>query len=787
MTTAQHPGSLSHWPTASVRWLPAVIALLTAGIFVFDLLTPLGIADWALYALPLVLTSSSLRRPLHYAAVVTVLVVVGLFYSPPGPLGAAIFNRSSGILVLWVVAALLARSARAEARLVEGHNLLHAIIEGTPDLAYVKDVQGRYIMINSALARLVEKSAGEILGQDDTALFLPEVAAAIMANDRRVLADGCPMTIEEAGPVAGVMRTYLSTKAPYRDQSGQVIGILGISVDIGSRKQAETALQRSEHLHRTVAQNFPNGVLLLFDHNLRYLVAGGEKLALNGLTPEQIEGHTPREVFPAADCDTLEPYYRAALAGNAQVHEADYSDRRYLIHTLPVADEDGKVFAGLAMGQDVTEHTRATEELTRAKEAAEAGNRAKSEFLANMSHELRTPMNAILGMTELALQTPLRAEQREYLDLVRSSGDALLEVINDLLDFSKIEAGKLELESIPFDLRQCVEHTLQPLAAQANHKGLALSCRLGAELPAHLLGDPGRLRQILVNLIGNAIKFTQAGGEVTVEVGLDQCAVGGGEPRPSNLQPRIELRFAVHDTGIGIAPEKQAVIFGAFEQADGSAARRYGGSGLGLAISKRLVELMGGRIWVASEPGRGSTFHFTAAFTDGAVATANCGSNGSQPSVRNPQAEIGNPKSARESPQSKRLRVLVAEDNLVNQKLVVSLLEKRGYAVATALNGREAMAAVEREPFDLVLMDIQMPEMDGLEATAEIRRREQSCNPQSATGGPQSAHLPIVAVTAHAMNGDRERCLAAGMDGYLAKPFKSKDLFAEIERLMAAA
>ena len=422
-----------------------------------------------------------------------------------------------------------------------------------------------------------------------------------------------------------------------------------------------------------------------------------------------------------------------------------------------------RMVAAIRLSRDLVHRLRMqSDELEDAKQQAEQASRVKSEFLANMSHEIRTPMNGIIGLTGLVLEGELQPEQREHLTLVQKSANALLHIINDILDISKIEAGRLTIEAIPFHLRKQLGESLKILELRAAEKGLAFSADVAPDVPDNVIGDWARLQQILTNLVGNAIKFTERGG-ITVRLSVDgqaqgpSTALGTGPSTPLGTGHAL-LCFSVVDTGIGIPPERQKAVFDPFTQADGSTTRRFGGTGLGLTISKTLAEMMNGRIWVESEPGRGSTFSFTARL---GLADA-----GARPKTGR-MAAITLPE--------RPLRILVTDDVAMNQLVATRLLEKQGHQVKVASSGREALAALEREVFDVALLDLEMSDIDGFEATSVIREREKK------TG----KHLPIVATTAHAMTGVRERCLSAGMDGYLSKPLDALAMAAEIRRVLS--
>ena len=529
-----------------------------------------------------------------------------------------------------------------------------------------------------------------------------------------------------------------------------------LSREIEDRRQGESELRESAELVMLLLEFAPEAIYGI-DLAGNCTFCNPACLRLTGYeNSSELLGRNVHELLHYARADGT-PYpveecwiYRAFIEGVGTHRDDEVMWRKdgssfgaeYWSRPLHRNDE---VIGAVVTFVDITARRQAEETLRAAKAAAEAANKAKSEFLANMSHEIRTPLNGIIGMTNLVLATNLTAEQREFLETARLSSDILLGVINDVLDFSKIEAGKAYLEIRDFDVRKSLHETVKVFALRASEKQLTLTCDINEHIPEMASGDEFRLRQILINLLGNAIKFTQTGG-VNLSAGVEHVDAND-----------VVLHFTVSDTGVGIAPNARETIFDPFTQADSSTTRTFGGTGLGLAISARLVRMMGGSIWVDSELDVGSRFHFTARF--GIISTEESGEGR--------LAKIRKHVSPRSAPTpAPSLRILLAEDNAVNRVVARRLLENQGHQVALATTGREALAALGRDTYDVVLMDVQMPDLDGFATTRAIRAMEKD------TG----RHQQIIALTANAMSGDRERCLHAGMDGYLTKPIDPEEL-----------
>ena len=529
----------------------------------------------------------------------------------------------------------------------------------------------------------------------------------------------------------------------------EVVGRVWSFHDISERKRGEEALRTAEAKFRSLVEQSLVGIYIIQDD--RFVYANPKAEEIFGYPQEELLGlPSVVELAVEEDRETVRENFRRRLTD--EVHSVQYTFRIRQKHG-PVVEVEafGSVTeyngrpAVIGAMLDVTERRRMESAVLQAKEAAEATSRAKSDFLANMSHEIRTPLNGIIGMSGILLDSPEGPDRDDCARTIRDSAETLLEIVNDILDLSKIESGKMAIEVVDFDLRAVMQDVIELLARNAQQRGLRLTFDLPPACPTLVQGDPGRLRQVLTNLVGNAVKFTPQG-----EVSLTGQLV-------AEREQEVDVCLTVRDTGIGIPAERQAAIFESFTQADGSTTRRFGGTGLGLTISRQLVEAMGGRIDLLSEPGKGSVFRVELTLPK----------------------QIGVPRAALSPPPGRPaasvpigLRVLVVEDNMVNQKVARRLLERQGCRTDAVANGLEAVETLARLSYDLVFMDVQMPEMDGYEATAEIRRRE------AAVGG----HIPIIAMTAHAMQGDRERCLAAGMDDYIPKPIEAEALTAALAR-----
>ena len=788
----------------------------------------------------------------------------------------------------------------------QGESSVRAIINAALDCIVTMDADSKIIQFNPAAESTFGYKCEEVLGKDMGALFMPADvddrqkrnfelyqatgAGSMLGHSIETAAfrkDGsefvAEMAIQPVTTESGVVFTVFLRDITHRKQAEE-----SLKTEVEERRRIQEVLRRERDMLRTLMDHLPDFIFAK-DIRDRFITANAVVLASIGLkNPDEIVGKTDHDFFPK---DLAEHFIRddrqvmasgEPLMNREETVPDPQGNERWLLTTkVPLRDTDGNVEGLVGMSRDITDRKIAEQELQQAKDAADAANRAKSAFLANMSHEIRTPMNGVLGLTELLLHTELNSTQREYIEMVHESGETLLSLINDILDFSKIEAGKLEFDRTEFHLRDSLSGTMKTLGLRAADKELELACNFAPDVSDAMIGDVNRLRQVIINLVGNAIKFTEE-GEVELSV-----------QREPSSDDEVVLHFAVRDTGMGIPAEKRERVFEAFEQADVSMSRRFGGTGLGLAISSRLIEMMGGRIWAASRVGEGSTFHFTAKFQRGtgaaprnvtvppditdarvlvvddnatnrrileamlknlgmrplavsgasealdALLVAISGADGfalvvsdvNMPEVDGFElvehvngdntllgtpiilltsgdrpgdlerceqlgvsdhllkpvnqselfdavvnalgVEAATPKhdlASRQRP-IKPLRILLAEDGLVNQKLAIGLLERDGHQVTVANNGQVAVDAVRAEEFDLVLMDVQMPELDGFEATRMIREEE----------AQSGQHLRIVAMTAHAMKGDRERCLEAGMDDYIAKPIRPDVLYDKLD------
>lgn len=765
-----------------------------------------------------------------------------------------------------------------------GRSTFESLVNTLPLSLLIKDLEGHRVFANETYLRLRGMTLNEVVGKSDHDLFPDDIADQYLADDHAVIKSGETMRgVEETTAADGGRRWIERVKSPIFDKDGKPIGIQLLFWDVSERIAAERNLKHERELLDTLLTHLPDSIYFK-DLESRFLRVSNAMATKFGLSsPDHALGKTDADIFSeehanAARQDELHIIETGQPLVDREERETwhDREDTWCMSTKMPFFDSSDQVVGTFGISRDITELKRSQDELRAARDVADRANRAKSEFLANMSHEIRTPMNSIIGMSELLAQTELSQEQSDYVELVRDSAHALLRLLNDILDFSKIEARKLELESIPFSLRDLVEKTARTLSIRASEKGLEIACRVAPHAPDRLMGDPGRLRQILLNLIGNAIKFTDE-GEVVAEVGVAEV---------DEDNDRIVLDFSVRDTGVGIAEDKQAAVLEAFTQEDASTTRRFGGTGLGLAIAKQLVELMDGDLTLESKVGFGTTFRFQASFgpapssgedpkerleelnqlavlvvddnatnlrimkeiltawrlqpilaengpsalkmiqdaadrgqpfqlvitdcmmpeMDGfelaqrirdrysseqtkliILSSAAAGDEVSrcreigvsrymtkpvvQSELLDTVLQVMNIKQEEEPedddfPACPPLRVLVAEDGIANQHVAVGMLQAAGHVAVVASDGREAVARWQRESFDLILMDMHMPVMDGIEATREIRSIE------AETGD----HIPIIAVTAAALKEDADACRDAGMDAYLAKPIHSRML-----------
>ncbi|MBW7885257.1 MAG: response regulator, partial [Caldilineaceae bacterium] len=779
----------------------------------------------------------------------------------------------------------------SQERLRFQEHLLRTVLDSLPNHVSVRNPEGRFLLVNRALCDFLGRTPDEVLGSLESELDShqrivdPEQWAghAALAQNRELVVD-----LRAAVDQQGNRVWFQTMQRPLRMPNGDT-NILVVSTDITERKLATDALTDERNMLQTLIDNLPDYIFIK-DTQSRYLKANAAHISLVGARDmEHLLGKTDFDFFSA---QSTFPFYEdeqcvirtgEPLLNKVENINVDSPDKRswVLSSKIPLRDADGQVRWLIGVSRDITALKETEAELRQAKETAEAATQAKSEFLANMSHEIRTPMNAVIGMTSLLLDTELTGDQRDFVETIRNSGETLLAIINDILDFSKIESGKLELESQPFDVVECVEETMDLFAARAAQKRVELLYSIEPSVPKTVLGDATRLRQVLVNLVSNAVKFTESG-----EIELRLAATPDETPGQST-PGTVRLHCVVRDTGIGIPAERLQRLFKSFSQVDASTTRKYGGTGLGLAISKRLVEMMGGSIAVESEQQKGSIFHFDIVVgiseTDGPAhhvsgklkdkrvlivddnetnlrilshqirlwqSDATLATSGAQalaqleestpfdvvitdmqmPGMdglefiaalrRHPkgaslpvvlltsigdniireqarrlsvsamlnkpakqqqlydtvcramgmsteQAQLVPTRSAFEQISAKELplHILLAEDNLVNQKVALRILQRLGYRADVAADGLEAVEAVERQRYDLILMDVHMPEMDGLTATRTIRSLL-----------PENQQPVIVAMTADVMDGYRERCAEAGMDGFISKPVRIEEL-----------
>jgi len=667
---------------------------------------------------------------------------------------------------------------------------LRTIFETSSAGIIIVDTKGRVVQANRRMAELFACPLEAMIGTPYTAFVHPDEREEGANTLRAMLEDGLDVIYTQRHYLrgdGGDFWGYLSGRRMV-GLNGEFIGLLGTISDITGYRHAMDALRESERRMSDIIDFLPDATFAV-DREGRVIAWNRAIEEMTGVQKTEVMGKG-NYVYAIPFYGERRPilidylfmdqakidkrYYFISRKGNQLIAETEISNlngrRNVFIWCIAslLYDSSGSVVGAIESIRDITRYKQTENELKKANlrleeatwhaeqmaEEAMRANAAKSEFLANISHEIRTPLNGIIGMIGLLMDTDLNAEQREYAQLAHISGENLLSLVNQILDYSKIAANKMELEVLDFDLHSVLKDIIDFLAIGAHEKGLELICQVDPEVPTHLRGDPGRLRQILVNLGSNAVKFTEE-GRISIRVCLQ-----------SSDERTVALRFQVSDTGIGIPANRKDVLFSPFTQVDGSTMRKYGGTGLGLAISKQLVELMGGEIGVESREGEGSTFWFIAVFKKPSASLSSEHATFSKVRLKEP-AERSTTLPSQQGPVNRKIRILLAEDNPVNQKVALAMMRNMGYQADAVANGLEAVSALQTIPYDLVLMDCHMPEMDGFEATRTIRRDDsRALNPR----------IPIIALTASAMKEDRERCVQAGMNDFIAKPIIKREL-----------
>lgn len=632
--------------------------------------------------------------------------------------------------------------------MADSNNLLHTFFENSPSIITMKDVNGCYVYVNKNGLSALGKPASEVLGKNLSEILPPHIAEKIHADDQEIIRTKKPVIREYSNNFNGETTFYISYMFPLINNTQEVYGVGVISNNITASKKLETELTMSNNRFTSLFYNSPICVIIADMQTSRFIMVNNNFLQTFGYEKSELIGKSVDEInLIVSEEDRVK--LRESLTTQGRIRDVEFKMYKksgeifYSLSSVDVINVDGRMQIVSAF-QDITERKKMEDRLHEAKQLAEDATASKSNFLANMSHEIRTPLNAMLGFSDLLSKTSLSYEQKEYLEAIETSGKNLMGIINDILDFSKIEAGMLSLETVPFSIQQTVHSVYAMFFSKAQKKGLRLFSSVDPNVPSLVAGDPTKFNQILINLIGNAIKFTSEG---TVMI---ECTV-------KKLQAdKLILQVSIKDTGIGIPHEKLGKIFDRFTQAEDSTTRNFGGTGLGLSIAKKLVEMQGGELMVTSEPGKGSEFlftiHYTVAYSNEYVHNEN--------QVTHPALNFQGTKT------------LIVEDNPLNQKLASTLLRNEGFEVEVAENGEMAVQFLKERQYDVILMDIQMPIMDGYEATSEIRTK-------------LNIKTPIIAMTANAIAGEKERCIELGMDDYITKPFKAEFLLDMIARIIS--